>query len=72
LITFDVPSSPSSAEKHQYTIEIMDNLGKLIRTMPIDVINANSSIDISDLPSGVYYLKCYNKSDVLLSKVVKQ
>ena len=51
------------------TIAIMNQLGQVLKV--ITDYNADQSIDLSNLKSGVYFLKIQGKQDSLLKRVVK-
>ncbi|TAH25089.1 MAG: T9SS C-terminal target domain-containing protein [Cytophagales bacterium] len=49
--------------------EILDAQGK--KTIQIDVINNDSSIDLSDLPNGYYTIKLYSNNGIIVKKISK-
>lgn len=50
------------------SIEIFNSEGKLVYKSSIN--NANSEIDLSNNPAGIYFVKVYNGSDVQSGKVI--
>jgi hypothetical protein len=50
--------------------QIYDMYGKLLKTVPMD--NTNNTIDVSDLSSGVYFLKISTNQGTVNKKFVKK
>lgn len=54
------------------TIEILTNDGRMVCTQQITANTAVNQIDVSKLPSGMYFIKHQNKKDIRTSKFIKQ
>ncbi|MFM2048720.1 MAG: hypothetical protein RI955_1268 [Bacteroidota bacterium] len=75
IILFPNPAAQSIIIRHQVfvkTIEVYDILGQII-LCPIDVKDKNTiRIDISNLTSGIYFIKIINdKAETIASKFIK-
>lgn len=55
----------------QAEISIVDNMGRLYKSEEIEFGEVNMSINISDLKSGIYYLRIANKKDVIYRSFIK-
>ncbi len=52
-------------------LEIIDITGKTIKNQKLKISNSQSSIDISDQPGGVYFLKIQSESGIYTKKIIK-
>ena len=43
-------------------VQIVNGFGQVVKSMDMDTANKKQQIDLSDLPSGIYYLKFANRS----------
>ncbi len=57
-----------SEELYQYDLQILDINGSVIKTFKPE---SNKEIDISDLFSGIYIVRVFNKNNFLLKKFIK-
>lgn len=57
-----------SEELYQYDLQILDINGSVIKTLKPE---SNKEIDISDLFSGIYIVRLFNKNNFLLKKFIK-
>jgi hypothetical protein len=54
----------------QAVIKILDIQGKLIKTL--ETTGNNTSIDVSELPGGIYILEVRTPNDVIIKKLIKE
>lgn len=54
------------------TIEIFTNDGRLVHSQQIKANTTVNQIEVSNLPSGIYFIKHRNKTNIRTSKFIKQ
>lgn len=69
ILSIDLPVSASN----NYTLEIFDLSGKLIKSQKVEVDNMGSIfVDVSDVSSGIYTLKLLNRNAKYTARWLKQ
>jgi sugar lactone lactonase YvrE len=54
------------------TLEIMDVTGRTIVNSPLSIVNSQSCVDVSSLPTGMYFIKVSNAKDSQVVKFIKE
>lgn len=67
FIEFELDKSPVFGTK----VEIINIFGETIQNDELNTPITRHSIDVSNIPAGVYYIKVYLDSEVYLSKFIK-
>ncbi len=77
LVLYPNPVTSTTTIEYQTTttgkgaISIENNLGQTIQTLQITT-NEKQTIDISNYPSGMYFVKCFNGKEMRVLKLIKQ
>lgn len=67
----DITVNFNPVKDNKSSIEVYNNLGKLIAKRIIKQDNNTVNIDLSSFPSGVYFVKSIYKQSVLTKKIIK-
>lgn len=68
LYIANVESAPSLPQ----SITILDVLGRCMVSVEIQFIQPTTTLDISSLPSGIYFLRIQTENNVITKKIIKQ
>jgi hypothetical protein len=60
-----------SATDKEISLYLLDSQGRLVKTDKIEVATINKTIDLQELPAGIYYLRLTKGKLVNVYKVVK-
>ena len=70
LVVYPNPvSSVLYVNAQQGTLQILDNAGRLVKTVEV---RGNGEVNVSDLTSGVYFARLRTKDQTLVSKFIKR
>jgi len=59
-----------SSEKNDLRIEIINNFGVLVRSIPIKSNEQLLNVDVNELKSGLYVIRLLNNKQTLASKII--
>lgn len=66
------PAGTSGSDNNITAVEIFDMAGSKVLTMPALKPQPSVEIDLSDYPTGVYYVRIYDRQQTWFEKIVKQ
>lgn len=72
-VTNDLSVNVVSAIRDEFTLRVVDVVGRTVHAENITVNNSfSTSIDFGQLPSGVYMVQLYNDKGALQKRIIKQ